>query len=121
MVWNKTGYRKFHNRKVKSMGRTFDSLKEERRYRELLLLQKAGEIRDLQCQVPFPLVPSQRYKDPVSGRWKTERGVKYVADYTYRTKDGEYVVEDVKGVRTREYVLKRKLLLWLDGIHIREV
>ena len=120
MAWKKTGS-KFYNQKTKVKGHVFDSRKEARRYQELLILQQAGEIRDLECQVPFPLIPSQKYKDPDTGRWKTERGTKYVADFVYTTRDGERVVEDVKGVRTKEYIIKRKMLLWLDGIHIREV
>ena len=120
MAWKKTGS-KFYNQKTKVGGRVFDSRKEARRYRELLLLQQAGEIRDLECQVRFPLVPATKYKDPATGRWKTERGVTYVADFVYTDKYGGRVVEDVKGVRTKEYIIKRKLLLWLDGIHIQEV
>ena len=120
MAWKKTGS-KFYNQKTKVKGRVFDSRREARRYQELLILQQVGEIRDLECQVSFPLSPSQKYKDPVSGRWKTERGVRYVADFVYTTRSGERVVEDVKGVRTKEYIIKRKLLLWLDGIHIQEV
>ena len=120
MAWKKTSS-KFYNQKTKVKGRVFDSRKEARRYQELLILQQAGEIRGLECQVPFPLIPAQKYKDPVTGRWKTERGTKYVADFVYTTRDGERVVEDVKGVRTKEYIIKRKLMLWLDGIHIVEV
>ena len=119
MAWKKTS--KFYNQKTKVKGRVFDSRKEARRYQELLILQQAGEIRDLECQVRFPLVPPQKYKDPVSGRWKAERGVVYIADFVYTTRGGERVVEDVKGVRTKEYIIKRKLMLWLDGIHIVEV
>ena len=120
MAWKKTSS-KFYNQKTKVKGRVFDSRKEARRYQELLILQQAGEIRDLECQVPFPLIPAQKYKDPATGRWKTERGTKYVADFVYTTRGGERVVEDVKGVRTKEYIIKRKLMLWLDGIHIVEV
>lgn len=120
MAW-KTGHNKFYNQKTKVKGRVFDSRREARRYQELLILQQVGEIRDLECQVSFPLVPAQKYKDPVTGRWKTERGTKYVADFVYTTRSGERVVEDVKGVRTKEYIIKRKLVLWLCGIHIREV
>ena len=50
-----------------------------------------------------------------------ERPVDYIADFVYRDKDGNEVVEDVKGVRTRVYVIKRKLMLWRHGIRIREV
>lgn len=119
MAWKKPR-NKFYNRKVRVRGHVFDSLKEGRRYQELLLLQQAGEIRDLKCQVSFILLPSQRYKDPASGRYKVERGVKYIADFTYTAADGELIVEDVKGLRTKDYVIKRKLLLWTHGIRILE-
>ena len=121
MAWKRTKPSKFHNQKMRIGGREFDSRKEGRRYQELLLLQRAGEIHDLRCQVPFELIPPQRYKDPVTGRWRTERGTKYVSDFCYTTSDGKSIVEDVKGVRTDVYKLKKKLMLWLHGVRIREV
>lgn len=117
MAWKKQS--KYHARKTTVNGMVFDSRKEGRRYQELLLLQKAGKISDLKCQVSFPLLPSQRYKDPVTGKWRTERACKYVADYTY-IEDGKLIVEDVKGMKTKEYILKRKMLLYFTGIRIRE-
>ena len=105
---------KYHSRKVTWDGIEFDSLKEARRYRELWLLKKAGEITNLQRQVRFVLIPSQRIDGKV-----VERSVSYIADFVYED-HGEIVVEDVKGLRTREYILKRKLMLWLKGIRIKE-
>ena len=115
---------KYHNEKFGD----FDSRKEEARYGELLLLQRAGKISELRRQVPFELIPAQREPDtkgPRGGvmRGKTiEHAVKYVADFVYYDHEaGRDVVEDVKGVRTPEYILKRKLMLWRYGIRIKEV
>lgn len=103
---------KYRNRKTEIDGIVFDSLKEARRYHELCLLQRAGEIRDLSMQVEFELIPKQ----------KGEQACKYKADFVYHMADtGEMVVEDVKGKRTREYIIKRKLMLWRHGIKIVEV
>jgi hypothetical protein len=66
--------------------------------------------------VQYELIPSQRINGKV-----VERPVKYVADFVYTTEDGLQVVEDTKGVRTKEYIIKRKLMLWQYGIQIKEV
>ena len=103
---------KYHNRKVEIDGIKFDSTKEGERYLELKLLLKAGKIRDLQMQVEFELIPKQG----------GERACKYKADILYHMADtGKMVVEDVKGKRTREYIIKRKLMLWRHGINTVEV
>lgn len=103
---------KYRNKKTEIDGIVFDSLKEARRYHELCLLQRAGEIRDLSMQVEFELIPKQ----------DGERACKYKADFVYHMADtGKMVVEDVKGKRTREYIIKRKLMLWRHGIKIVEV
>lgn len=107
--------RKYRNRKVTWMGNTYDSEKERHRHAELLLLEREGAIRGLQRQVKFELIPSQRYNGKV-----IERPVRYIADFTYM-ENGSLVVEDVKGMRTKEYILKRKMMLYLNGIRIREV
>jgi len=93
----------------------FDSIREFDRYQELALLQRSGEIDDLRVQVPFELIPPQKKPDG-----KKERPCVYKADFVYR-KDGETVVEDAKGVRTKEYIIKRKLMLWVHHISVREV
>lgn len=106
-------YRKFGNTKVKAPdGTVYDSKREYRRGQELQLLQKCGEISDLKMQVRIPLLPKQ------SG----ERAVDYIADYTYH-QNGTLVVEDVKSkaTKTAAYVLKRKMLLFFHGIHVKEV
>ena len=88
----------------------FDSKREANRYAELKLLERAGEISDLKLQVPFELIPKQ----------PGERSVKYIADFVY-LEGGKSVVEDVKGKKTRDYIIKRKLMLWRHGITIKEV
>lgn len=111
---------KYHARKIVRNGETFDSEREYRRYVELTLLQKAGKIQGLQRQVPFELIPAQ-YEEVKGKKPKCiERAVKYVADFIYLER-GQVVVEDVKGYRTKEYVLKRKMMLYFHGIRIREV
>ena len=122
---------KYRNRKVSVDGITFDSRKEAQRYRELKLLLLAGEIIGLQMQVPFELVPAQfeetgevYSKGPRKGQPKQgkciEKSVVYIADFVY-WQDGKRIVEDTKGVRTTDYIIKRKLMLHKYGIRIREV
>ena len=124
---------KYGNRKTRtSDGILHDSRKEALRWTQLLLLQRAGEISDLKRQVEFILIPDQRepstevyQKGEKKGMPKQgnllERKVVYVADFVYNDmKTGKRVVEDVKGVKTKEYVLKRKMMLWLYGIRIKE-
>ena len=106
---------KYGNKKWVNGGKTFDSRREAVRYQELLYLLRQGLISELELQVPFELIPSQKRDGKV-----VERPVKYIADFVYK-ENGETVVEDVKGVRTKDYVIKRKLMLWEFGIKIREV
>ena len=113
--FGKTMYSKYGNVKTVSHGKKMDSKKEARRYDELLFLEKAGKITKLKRQVPFVLIPSQ-YAD---GKC-VERSVKYIADFVY-WRDGEMVVEDAKGFKTPEYIIKRKLMLKVFGIRIKEV
>lgn len=101
--------------------RNFASEKEAARFRELDLLQRAGQITGLRCQVPFELIPRQERAD---GKW--EHPCTYIADFVYR--DGcKVVVEDVKGyddpksAAYRLFVIKRKLMLMVHGITIKEI
>ena len=110
-------YSKYHNKKTFAYGLKFDSKKEAERYQELKIMEAAGEITGLKMQVKFPLIPVLRDEQ---GKL-VERAVSYVADFTYFTRDGSYVVEDTKGVRTPEYVIKRKLMYYLHHIKINEV
>lgn len=111
---------KYRAKKTVVDGITFDSKKEAARYRELKLLEKAGKIRNLELQKRFELIPVQR-----AAGARTERAAYYIADFCYDEFNSGLnawipVVEDCKGVKTREYVLKRKLLRWIHGISIRE-
>lgn len=128
MSWNYYGGSKYKAKKVEVDGIKFDSKKEARRYEELLILEQAGEIKDLKRQVKYILIPAQREPDSVGargGRIKgklIERECAYVADFVYiDTATGELIVEDVKGMRTSEYIVKRKLMLWVNNIRIKEV
>ena len=98
---------KYHNRKTKG----FDSAKEWRRNQELGTLQRAGEISELNRQVPFTLMPSYTIVDETTRQgFRTVREIRYIADFTYRLKDGTRIIEDVKGMQTDVFKLKRKLL-----------
>lgn len=121
-----TNRSKYHSRKAVVNGITFDSRKEARRYGELLLLERAGAISDLRRQVEFVLIPAQREPDIIGPRGGVTKGkvielpVKYIADFVY-TEDGKTVVEDTKGFCTKDYVIKRKMMLYFHGIKIKEV
>ena len=95
-----------------SDGIVHDSRKEAQRWCELKLLERAGKIKDLQRQVKYELIPKQ----------DGERACYYVADFVYHNAEtGKKVVEDTKGKKTKEYILKRKLMLYIHGIRIREI
>ena len=130
--WQRTAKtNKYNAKKVSVDGIEFDSKKEAKRYQELLLLQKAGEIYMLERQKVYELLPAQREPDTVGKRGGVikgkllERAVEYVADFVYTDKNGKTVVEDVKGFREggayAVFVLKRKLMLYRYGIKIIEV
>jgi hypothetical protein len=110
---------KYYNKKTVYNGIKFDSKKEADRYVVLTLLQKAGKISDLQVQVPFELIPSQK----VDGL-TAERPCVYYADFVYR-ENGKLVVEDTKGYKKGTaydvFSIKRKLMLHIFGIRIREI
>ena len=120
---------KYQSIKTTVNGITFDSRKEARRYQELLLLQRAGVIRDLKMQVKYVLIPAQyevyerygkngqRLKD---GEKLIEKECAYFADFVYE-ENGNTVVEDTKGVKTKDYIIKRKLMLYIHGIRVKEV
>ena len=130
--WQRTAKtNKYNAKKVSVDGIEFDSKKEARRDKELLLLKKAGEIYMLERQKVYELLPAQREPDTVGKRGGVikgkllERAVEYVADFVYTDKNGKTVVEDVKGFRVggayAVFVLKRKLMLYRYGIKIIEV
>lgn len=106
---------KYGNKKTVIDEIVFDSKAEAKRYTELKLLVKAGEITNLELQKPFELIPKQKLS---SG--KTERACKYLADFVY-SRDDKVFVEDTKGVKTQVYLIKKKLMLFIHGIEIIEV
>lgn len=109
---------KYKNSKIDYDGIKFDSKKEATRYAELKILEKAGEIKNLQLQRPFELIPRQKIDGKV-----VERACKYIADFVYQERipgGWQLVVEDTKGFRTEAYKIKRKLMLQKYGIKIRE-
>lgn len=128
-------YRKYNNRKIIVDGITFDSKKEAKRYKELKTLERAGVIQKLQRQVKYVLVPAQyertdevytKGKDkgkPKKGRL-IERECAYYADFVYM-QDGNTIVEDVKGYRNGQaynlFVIKRKLMLYVHGVAVKEL
>ena len=97
---------KYGNRKTTVNGIEFDSKREANRYVELTYLLRAGLIKDLQTQVPYVLMDGFR-KD---GR--AVRAITYIADFIYTDEHGKTVVEDAKGHRTKEYLIKKKLFEW---------
>lgn len=104
-------YRKYGNRKTVVDDIKFDSKAEGRRYKELKLLEKLGVIRDLKLQPEFLLQDKFKYNG------KTERAIKYIADFKYfDINKGRFVVEDVKGVETETFKIKRKLFLKQYGM-----
>lgn len=95
----------------------YDSKKEYYRAQQLKLWLRAGLISDLRQQVAFLLVPSQ-----VNSEGIEEKPVRYIADFVYvDNATGLTVVEDTKGFRTPEYIIKRKLMLRVHGITIKEI
>lgn len=130
--------KKYGNKKVVYDGIEFDSKKEVKRYAELKLLEKAGKIKDLELQKVFVLIPAQfeetgevYTKGKNAGQPKRgkciEQSVTYKADFAYTDENGKQVVEDVKGYRDpasgsfARYVIKRKLMLYVHGIKIKEI
>lgn len=117
---------KYKNKKTTVFGIPFDSKREAERYLILRTLERQGVIKDLRLQVRFELIPEQREPDTIGKRGGVkkgkviERACDYVADFVYVDNQGNEVVEDAKGVRTKEYRIKKKLMLWVHKIKIKE-
>ena len=116
---------KYHSRKSVVDGIVFDSGREACRYQQLKLLEKANKITGLALQVKFELLPAQYEetvevftKGPKKGQPKRgkciEKAVFYVADFVF-CENGMMIVEDAKGCRTKDYIIKRKLFRWRYG------
>lgn len=120
-----------NNLNFKDCTEIFDSQKELDRWEMLQIMEQRGQISELQRQVPYVLVPSQYIKVLKTVRKKevlkdkrVEAPITYKADFQYRLPDGKLIVEDVKSEITRklpEYVMKRKLMLYIHGIKLTEV
>lgn len=137
MQWPKRSKEKYQNKKVTVDGISFDSRKEANRYCELKMLERAGKITDLDLQKVFLLIPAQfeesgevytrgkKKGQPKRGKC-IEQSVTYKADFYYKV-NGREVVEDVKGYRDpasgsyARYTIKRKLMLYIHGIRIKEI
>lgn len=125
---------KYHAKNVTVDGIEFDSKKEAQRYCDLRLLEKAGQITNLQMQVKFVLIPAQqetieRYSTKTGKRLKDktvtiEQECSYLADFVY-WQDGQQIVEDVKGYKQSTayavFAIKRKLMLHVHGIRVKEI
>lgn len=127
--WRRNGT-KYNAHKTEIDGIEFPSKHEANRYCELKLLERAGEISNLRLQVDFELIPNQYITEKRYGKngkplndkqILLERKVVYRADFVYTDKDGSQVVEDTKGFKTKEYLIKRKLMLYVHGIAVQEV
>lgn len=128
----KPTYNKYHNTKTEVDGIVFDSKKEAKYYLYLKQLEKEGKITDLQRQVQYELVPAVwrdeivhlKTKDKVVRR-QVQRPIYYVADFVYvNTLDGSTQVVDIKGGKatiTKEFILKKKMMLALKGIDIKVI
>lgn len=101
---------KYNNKKTEG----YDSVKESKRAGELKMMLRLGIISDLQYQVKFELIPNQVRDGKV-----VEKSCNYFADFTY-WRDDKFIVEDSKGVKTKDYIIKRKLMLFVHKIIILE-
>jgi hypothetical protein len=106
---------KYKNKKTTLFGITFDSKAEADRYLVLKSDYQAGRIRELELQKVFILAPSV----VVQGRKRPP--LKYIADFVYYRVDGTHVVEDVKGMVTDSYRIKRHLMACVHGVEIQEI
>lgn len=120
---------KYHNRKTVFDGITFDSVAEAQYYQKLKAMENDGVVSDIRRQVAYQLLPDlyEEYEVQLKTKTKTirkrvQQGTKYIADFVYTDRaTGETKVVDVKGVRTKEYLLKKKMMRCLLGITIIEV
>ena len=108
-------HQKYRNRVTETADGRFDSEAEYRHWCHLKIRQRVGEITDLRRQVVFELIPAQ--KRPSGG---SERACNYIADFVYQ-EGGKTVCADVKGCATGEYIMKRKLMLHIHGVEVKEI
>lgn len=106
-----TAVSKYRNKRYNG----YASQREAQLAADLHALERSGVITELREQVRYTLVPSQE------GLLRTERPVTYVADFVYKYNDGVLHVVDCKGFRTKDYIIKRKLMAYLQHIEVEEV
>lgn len=118
---------KYGAKKTEIDGILFDSKKEANYYIKLKAMEQAGEISELELQKEFILIPVQREPSTVTKKGKEkagkvlERKCSYFADFYYKDNEGTFHCVDTKGFKTADYKIKKKLMLWIHGIHIEEV
>lgn len=119
---------KYNARAIEYDGMKFDSQREVLRYKELSFMCSDGIIKDLKRQVKYLLIPLQREPATIGPRGGVRPGklleseCSYIADFQYTIAEtGEVVVEDTKGFKTKDYIIKRKLMLFVYGIQIKEI
>lgn len=123
---------KYHAKKVRTLYGLFDSQHEADEYAKLVMRQKAGEISNLRRQVRYEIIPQQTETYTKQLKTKTkectrvvEQSAHYTADFVYwDNRLMKEVVVDAKSKATREladYILRRKLMLYINGIKIREL
>lgn len=98
---------KYYAKKVEKYGRLWDSKKELREYEKLLDLKEAGEIKAIELQPKFELQPAFRYQG------KAQRAITYKADFKVTYSDGRIEIIEVKGFKTRDYAMRKKIFLFL--------
>jgi hypothetical protein len=124
MNFNFTKANKFRNKIVTIDNIVFDSQKEADVYQELKTCKAAGEITSFEMQKRYELIPAQYAEIPVNGKLKKrciERAISYLADFVLYYPDGEVVVLDPKGNKTDVYRIKKKLMMMVWKIRIKEV
>lgn len=109
MAKKQRNYRKpkYRNKKVTVDGITFDSKAEASYYKQLLILQKSGEVHSFEMQKKYTLI--DKFKHPTTG--KTVRSISYIPDFVVRYADGTQKVIDVKGFETKTFKLKAKMFM----------
>lgn len=111
---------KIPHQRIKVGDIEFDSMAEHDRYLELLVLQRSGQISNLECHPSYEILPAQQTPE---GK-RNFRPVVYTPDFRYKRADGSEVVEEVKSEYTRkekDYIIRRKLILYTLGIYVEEI
>lgn len=105
---------KYRNVKTTFGGLTFDSKREAARWAELTMLERAGQISMLRRQVRYELAPSVKF----AGKVRAQPPLRLIVDFEY-LENGEKVIEDVKGMVTTAFTIKRHLMKSVHGLEVR--